>query len=198
MNSYLGQIMLIANNFVPKNWAPCDGQKMDIQQYPALFSLLGLTFGGDGRSNFALPDLRGRVAIHNGTLPGGLTYFRGDRGGADEVALDISEIPSHNHTAQMTPPTYEATVSPGCFKGFGTGGTDPEGKYPGPSPAGTGIYYDSASAEMASSPVDVIPQTAGSVAVGKTGNNGAHENRQPFLTLTYCICIDGIYPPRPQ
>ncbi len=197
MDAYYGQIMLVANYYYPDKWLPCNGQLMDIDDNTALYSLLGTTYGGNGSTNFALPDLRGRVAIHNGTRPGGMTYMRGDRGGIEGVALEISEIPSHNHAAQMTPPTYDATVSPGCFKGFGTGGTDPEGKYPGPSPAGTGIYYDSASAEMAPSEVGLTPKTAGAVAIGYTGGSNMHENRQPFLTLTYCICIDGIYPPRP-
>ncbi len=198
MDAYLGQIMLIANCFVPKKWAPCDGQLIDVEENPALFSLMGTTFGGDGHSNFALPDLRGRVAIHYGTRPGGFTYFKGQFGGFDSVLLFEEEIPSHKHSAQFVPPTFNASVAPGCFKGFGSGGTDPEGKYPGPSPAGKGIYYDSASAGMGSSTVDLSIDFTGSVNLSNTGGSRKHENRQPFLTLTYCICISGQYPPRPD
>ncbi len=198
MDAYLGQIMLIANFFVPNKWAPCDGQLIDIEENPALFSLLGNTFGGNGHSNFALPDLRGRVALHNGTLPGGFTYLRGQFGGYESVLLYEDQLPSHKHNTQYIPPTFDASVAPGCFKGFGSGGTDPEGKYPGPSPAGTGIYFDSASAVMGSSTVDLSVKTTGSVTLGDTGGNGKHENRQPYLALTYCICINGTYPPRPD
>ncbi len=100
--SYLGEIRMFAGSFAPDGWLFCDGQTLSISQYPTLYGLIGTTYGGDGQTNFNLPDLRGRVPIHQGTLqvPGGGTYVRGQSGGAERVTLTEQQIPAHNHVWQ--------------------------------------------------------------------------------------------------
>ncbi|MCA9638552.1 MAG: phage tail protein [Myxococcales bacterium] len=101
MEPFLGQIMMFAGNFAPRGWALCDGQLLPISQNQALFSILGTTYGGDGRTTFALPDLRGRAPIHAGHGPGLSDYRLGQKGGAESVTLTVNQMPSHNHTLAM-------------------------------------------------------------------------------------------------
>ena len=167
MEGYLGEIRLFGPNWAPRSWALCHGQLLPIAQNQSLFSILGTTYGGDGRTSFALPDLRGRTAIHEGSNPySGNSYRLGQKGGAENVILSVAEIPAHNHDPQ-------ATTNQGDD-------AEPTGRYPGEYPNGT----------FASSHNVTMGNTA------NTGGGQGHENMQPWLGLSYIICISGLFPSR--
>jgi microcystin-dependent protein len=161
---------MFAGNFAPRSWALCDGQLLAISQNDALFSLLGTTYGGDGRTTFALPDLRGRVPIHVGASVGGTNHALGQKAGEETHTVSVNEMPTHTHTAQAS---------------SDTGNT--------PIPTGNALA-DSAPTELyhgASSLVDLGPGT-----IADVGGGQAHNNMQPFITLNFCIALQGIFPPR--
>ncbi|MGE4369465.1 MAG: phage tail protein [Burkholderiaceae bacterium] len=160
---FLSEIRLMSFNFAPKGWALCDGQLLPINQNQALFSLLGTTYGGDGRVNFALPNLQGRTPIHMGNW-----HTLGERGGAQAHTLSISEIPTHTH-ALTTSNNNATTDTPG-----------------------TNVVMAQASTDMYRSPTSLVAMNPGSVA--NTGGSQAHLNMQPFLTLSFCIALQGIFP----
>ncbi len=164
---FLGEIRLFTFSFAPRGWARCDGQLLPIQSNQALFSLLGTTYGGNGTSNFALPDLRSRVAVGVG---GSLGFVEGQRVGAEAHTLLVSELPSHTHLASGS--TLAATS------------TNPANQIP--ARAATNPYR--------SNPVNVVAMDASSNTAA--GGSQAHENRQPFTTLNFCIALQGIFPPR--
>ena len=159
---FLSEIRLMSFVFAPKGWALCNGQLLPIQQNQALFSLLGTTFGGDGRVNFALPDLRGRAPIHVGS---GFTL--GQRGGEQAHTLSIAEIPTHTHTANFS--TQDANLAA------------PGGNFPAKT---LGPLYGP--------PQSLVAMNAN--AVTNVGGSQAHLNMQPFLTLSFCIALQGIFP----
>ncbi|MBK8623032.1 MAG: phage tail protein [Saprospiraceae bacterium] len=172
MEPYIGQVCLFGFNFAPRGWAQCNGQLMPIAQNSALFSLLGTTYGGDGRTTFALPDLRGRVALSQGQGPGLSSYPIGFAAGVESVTLTTSQLPAHNHPGQL----------------HASNGAANQEEAQNHLLSETAIYTDAAANQV---------MNAGAVTVGPTGNNQAHENRQPFLVLNYCIALEGIFPPRP-
>lgn len=173
MEMYIGQIIMFGGNFAPRSWALCDGQLLPISSYSALFSILGTTYGGDGRTTFALPDLRGSVPVHAGTGPGIPSVRLGQRGGAATNILTVQQMPAHAHTAavQATNPV-----------GRGEGTTDPTNGYP----AEGGNYATANNVAMA----------ANSVVVGNTGNNQPVNNMQPYVVVNYIIALEGLFPPR--
>jgi microcystin-dependent protein len=160
---FLSEIRLMSFIFAPKGWALCNGQLLPINQNQALFSLLGTTFGGDGRVNFALPDLRARVPIHVGS-----GHTLGERGGEQAHTLSISELPTHTHAVR-------------AHTGVGTG-----------SAPGTGTVLSKSPADLYGAPTGLTAlHSATSVT---TGGSQAHTNMQPFLTLSFCIALQGIFP----
>jgi microcystin-dependent protein len=171
---FLGQIIAFPYNFAPVGWMICDGQLLSISQYAALFSLLGTQFGGNGTTNFALPNLQGVVPVGVGQGAGLSNWPGGADGGTSTVSLSISEIPLHSHAFTTAAP--------------GRGHTDvstPSGDYP--DRLGTGSCFQTAFApnvQMAPTAIDV------------TGSGAAHNNMQPYLVLTYCIAVTGIFPAR--
>jgi len=170
-NPFLGEIDLVAFNFAPHGWASCNGQILPINQNQALFALLGTTFGGDGRTTFALPDLRGRRAIGFGQGPGLNPYTLGQLGGEETVSLTISQMPSHNHIPQA------ATAL---------------GTAPGP---GGNVWATQSQVFLYSlAPSGITPMNA--FAIGAAGGGQPHENRSPFLVLNYIIALQGIFPSR--
>ena len=159
---FLSEIRVMSFQFAPKGWALCNGQLLPINQNQALFSLLGTTFGGDGRVNFALPDLRGRTPIHVGS-----GHTLGERGGAQAHTLSIAELPTHTHVANAS--ANEATTDA------------PAGNVP--AKAGLNVYGSMAGAV-----------SMGPASITNTGGSQAHLNMQPFLTLSFCIALQGIFP----
>ena len=168
---FIGQIAFVPYNFAPKNWAECDGQLLPISQNTALFSLLGTTYGGNGQTNFALPDMRGRRVVDDGQGPGLQNYLVGDNGGQESVTLSTAELPAHNHTINAV--TADGNES------------SPTGNVP----ANTKILdkeYSSATPNT----------TMKNTIVGNTGGNQPHENRSPYLVLKCIIALQGVYPSR--
>jgi microcystin-dependent protein len=165
---YLGEIRIVGFGFAPKGWAPCNGQTMQISQYQALFSLLGTTFGGDGRSTFLLPDFRGRTAIEPGVLPNNPTYAWGQKGGEEAHTLIVAEMASHSHTAIAS--SAAATTA------------NPSGSF-----WATGVNQYAASA---------IGTPLAANAIVNAGGNQAHENRSPYLVVNFIIALVGIFPSR--
>ena len=166
---FLGQILLLPYNFAPRGWAFCQGQLLSISQNTALFSLLGTTYGGNGQTTFALPDLRGRVAISSGQGPGLQNYDLGGVGGNESVTLALNQMPLHNHQALAV--DDDATTSiPGNHALANI------------TPAG----YTTKNPTAAMSPG----------MIGNTGGNQPFQNLPPYLTLNYCIALEGIYPSR--
>jgi microcystin-dependent protein len=176
----LAEIRLFAGNFAPRNWAFCHGQLLPISRYTALFSLLGTMYGGDGKTTFALPDLRGRVAIGQGQGPGLTPYWPGDSSGSETVTLVANNLPLHSHTVS-------GTVSMDCYAGAGNSDT-PHNTYPAML-ADTEMYATATNAS-------VMPAMQHNLSVNATGASQAVNNMQPVLTLNYIICMAGIYPPR--
>lgn len=174
---FVAEIVIFPINFAPKGWAFCNGQILPITQNTALFSLLGITYGGDGKSTFALPDLQGRVPMHPGMGPGLSSYVLGQQGGLDKVTLLESEIPSHAHTlANLSYPT--ATVA---------NTTKPARAYwaavPGKNLYSTQFFTGQ---KLKFQVMDIAE-----------GGNQPHNNLQPYLTLNFCIALQGIFPQRP-
>ena len=173
MEGMIGQVMLFAGNFAPRSWAFCDGQLLAISQNTALFSILGTTYGGDGRTTFGLPDLRGRCAIGPRTGPGLSNRSLGQKGGTETNTLNTTQIPSHGHSFVVN-----ASGEPGTSAVPAAG--------VGPAEAETDIYG---------------PSSASTVAMfsGSTGNTGGNQpvnNMQPYLAINYIIALIGIYPSR--
>jgi microcystin-dependent protein len=174
---FMSEIKIISFNFAPKGWAFCNGQLLPINQNQALFSLLGTTYGGDGRVTFGLPDLRGRIPVGAGQ---GISL--GERGGEYAHTLLISEMPTHNHLLMADAATAGSsnTNTPDVTKvlgqSAGTGGSPP-------APFGVNMY------STASPNVALAPQS-----ISNNGGSQPHENEQPFLTLNFCIALQGIFP----
>jgi microcystin-dependent protein len=163
---FLSEIRIMSFVFAPKGWALCNGQLLPINQNQALFSLLGTTFGGDGRVNFGLPDLRSRVPIHVGS-----GHTLGERGGEQSHTVSISELPTHTHVLQAS--SSPANASP-------------------PSPQNATILADSAPGQAYGSPAGLAAM--GPSHVTNTGGSQAHLNMEPFLVLSFCIALQGIFP----
>lgn len=165
---FMSEIRVFSFNFAPKGWAMCNGQLLPINQNQALFSLLGTTYGGDGRVNFALPNLQGRTALHMGT-----GYVQGQRGGEEAHTLVLSEMPAHTHPASADATNGNATLA------------NPTGNLPANNPAIP--MYSGGSGNMASMYAQMV---------STMGGGQPHENRQPFLALNFCIALSGIFPSR--
>lgn len=178
MEPFIGEIIMFGGNFAPRNWALCNGQLLSINENSALFSILGTTYGGDGRTTFGLPDLRGRVAMHEGTGPGLSTRRLGEKGGSETNILNVNQLPSHNHVAS-------GAVSPQCANAGGDE-TNPGGGYM--ATAGTDLYAETPNAVMGESSV--------AITVGNTGANQSVNNVQPFQCVNYIICLIGTFPSR--
>jgi microcystin-dependent protein len=174
MEQFIGQIMMFGGNFAPRSWALCNGQLLPIASYSALFSILGTTYGGDGRSTFALPDLQGRVPVHAGNGAGLPPVRLGEKAGTPTNTLTVGQLPSHNHTGAVQ------AVSP-LARGAATT-PDPTNAYN----AQGGVYAPGKNASMA----------ADSVSVGLTGSNQPINNMQPFTSVNYIIALEGLFPPR--
>ena len=170
---FLAEIIMFGGNFNPRGWAFCDGQLLPISQNTALFSLLGTTYGGDGRTTFALPDMRGRVPIHPGSGPGLSTYRLGEKGGVEDVTLNTTQIPAHSHTGHMR---------------ANSGGNDSEDP--------TGGSLAEAAANIYNTTAPDVNMIGGSVQTDNTGGSQSHTNIQPFLCVNFIIALTGVFPSR--
>ena len=166
MEPFIGEIRLVPFNYAPKGWAFCAGQLLPINQNQALFALLGTTYGGNGQTTFALPDLRGRIPIGAGQSTAGSSYPLGATGGQETVKLTTRQLPGHAHAVHAS--DAAATTK------------NPTGAYP----ARGGAYAAAQNVRMKAA------------MVGRTGRSEEHENRQPYLGLNYIIALQGIFPPQ--
>ncbi|HVR08356.1 MAG TPA: tail fiber protein [Thermoanaerobaculia bacterium] len=174
-NPFLAEIRIFPFNFAPKGWAFCDGQILPLSQNTALFSLLGTTYGGDGKSNFALPNMQGNAPMHPGQGPGLSLHDLGETGGSDTVTLLESEMPAHSHSLTANSLNSATAQTPASNLGLAKSKTI-QAYFPGsPVPATT---------------------TIADVAVAPAGGDQPHNNLQPYLTLNFCIALQGVYPPR--
>jgi microcystin-dependent protein len=173
-NPFVAEIRIFPFNFAPKDWAFCDGQIMSISQNTALFSLLGTTYGGDGKSNFALPNMQGSAPMHPGQGPSLSLHDLGETGGTDTVQLIQSEIPQHSHT--MMAANFPADQST-------------------PSPARALARSVNAAAYVSGASQSTFVQMNDNM-LAPTGGDQPHNNLMPYLTLNFCIALQGVYPPR--
>ena len=184
---FLGEIILVAFDFAPTGWAECNGQLLSIAEYEPLFNLIGTTFGGDGETTFALPDLRGRVPVQFGTGPGLSTYGFAESFGNETVTLLTTQLPAHTHPVDAT--AFGATM--GCQTSAGNQ-RSPAGNVPALEAAGVTRPYSSLppNADMRSGALAVT----GTATVVNAGTTQAHANLQPILALKFCISLFGVYP----
>lgn len=169
---FVAEIRIFPFNFAPKGWAFCDGQILPLSQNTALFSLLGTTYGGNGKSNFALPNMQGNAPMHPGQGPGLSLHDLGETGGSETVSLLESEIPSHSHTlrADILDIADTNVVSPNASFALSSGGT---------------LYQGTPNVDLSGN------------SLAPAGGDQPHNNMQPYLTLSFCISLQGVYPPRP-
>jgi microcystin-dependent protein len=174
---YIGEIRIFAGNFAPSGWFFCNGQLLPISQYSALFSILGVQYGGNGTTNFGLPNLQGSVPVGSGDGPGLTPRIVGEIGGSDNVSLLSTEMPAHNHRPM----------------GYATDGTTTE-------PAGNVWAQTSVKSRQGVTPVNLFNTTPdtpmSAMALGVNGSSQPHNNMQPFLGLNFIICYNGDFPPR--
>ncbi|HEX6608874.1 MAG TPA: tail fiber protein [Chloroflexia bacterium] len=165
---YLGEIRMFAGNFAPLGWAFCNGQLLPIAQYDALYAILGTTYGGDGQTTFALPDLRGRGPIHAGQGPGLSNHPQGEQGGTETVTLTVAQMPGHTHV-------------PAASSAAGTS-SHPTGAVWAASSTSDNQYASSTK----------TPMNPGTVSAA--GGNQPHDNLQPLLAINFIIALEGIFP----
>jgi microcystin-dependent protein len=172
-NQFVGEIRIFAGNFAPTGWALCNGQLMSISQNTALFSLLGTQFGGDGKSNFGLPDLQGAVPMHQGQGPGLSERFIGETGGEPNVTLINTEMPMHSHQASGIAASDSTSPNPAVVWGSLAGRNPPP-------------LYQSGNTDVTMNPF----------ALSVTGSSFPHNNLQPLLVLNFIIALQGVFPAR--
>jgi microcystin-dependent protein len=165
---YLGEVRPLSFNFAPKGWAQCNGQTLSITQNQALFALLGTTYGGNGTTNFQLPNLQSRVPVHRSTDG---TYIQGATGGAEQVTILTGSMPQHNHAFVGTTATASTRVPTGLMA---------------TSVVTTNYYYSPPTNQAALNPA----------TISAAGGNQPHSNIQPYLTINYCIALQGVFPSR--
>lgn len=168
---FIGEIRMFAGNFAPANWAFCDGSLLPIGQYDALFALIGTTYGGDGLTTFALPDLRGRVPVHMGQGAGLSPRVIGEAGGVEQVSLVTSQVPAHAHVLAASSAGATAGTPVGTVTAAATVAT-------------TKMYADAAAS----------PTNMAAAAVSSVGDGFPHENRMPYLAISFIIALYGIFP----
>lgn len=171
MDPFVAEVRIFAGNFPPRGWASCDGQLLPISQNTALFSLLGTTYGGDGRSTFALPDLAGSAPMQQGNGPGLTPRMLGEMSGSPSVTLIVTEMPAHTHTVMTANDSADTNQSTGNALARSTGAS-----VYGPKVGGS---------------ANTAPQN-----IGLTGQSQPHNNMQPFLSLYFIIALQGIFPQR--
>jgi len=168
---YIGEIRMFAGSFAPRGWAYCDGQLLAVSQNDALFSLFGIIYGGDGRSTFGLPDLRGRVPIHQGQGPGLVNRGLGSKAGLENVTVTTAQLASHNHELRASADPAEDN--------------DPAGHVPARSTSAS-LYADDRQTYLGES----------AIGNSRTGGTQSHSNVMPFLCINFIVALFGVYPSR--
>ncbi len=187
---FIGMIILVPYNFAPRGFAFCNGQILSIAQNTALFSLLGTTYGGNGQTTFALPDLRGRVPVSSGQGPGLNNYDLGEVTGVETLTLNINQMPVHNHVVSM------AGVNATANARTANGNTrNPANALPAVEAAGVTATYSDLPGPVAAMSSQAI-SIAGSPTIANSGGSQPFSIVQPLLTLNYCIALEGIFPSR--
>ena len=181
---FTGQVEIFGFAFAPRNWAQCNGQILGIQQNQALFSLLGTTYGGNGVTTFALPNLQSRVPVGMGTDPVQAPWTLGQAGGSESVKLTSFQLPAHDHQVKASSGTDTKTNTTTADPTVGLG-------------QATGTLPDSTTFDVLDYVVDAAPAgTMGISAISPATGGQPHENRMPLLALNFCICLAGLYPSR--
>jgi len=178
MDNFLAEIRIFPYDFAPANWALCNGQLMPISQNTALFALLGVTYGGDGRTTFALPNLQGAVPVGVGQAVSGTRWSLGQATGTSSYTLQQAEMPVHNHTLMASSTVGTQTTSTGAQIANGV-----VGSFRGGSSA---LIYSNGAPNAALNPQSIVP----------SGGNQPHNNMMPYLGFNFCIALRGIFPPR--
>ena len=173
MDAFLGEIRVFPYNFVPKGWAACNGQQLLVNQNTALFAIIGTIYGGDGTENFAVPNLQGAVPMHPGKTEI-KTHVLGEQGGTATVTLTQATMPLHNHRLMASVENAtQGTPNASVVLATSQGGS---------------LYQNVTNSNLTMLNLSALPPA---------GGDGAHNNMMPYLTLNFCICLDGIFPPRP-
>lgn len=194
---FLGEIIMFAGNFAPRGWAFCNGQLLSIQQNSALFAILGTTYGGDGQATFGLPNLQGRVPVHQGQSPGTSLYTLGQVSGTENVTLTVNELPAHSHTVALSG-TGNVSVALGASSANGNAST------PGPTtvPAKVPNGLAALNAFSTTAPDTTLLPVSTTTTVNVNGNTGVVGNNlpvpivQPYVVVNFIIAIEGIFPSR--
>jgi microcystin-dependent protein len=186
---FLGMIILVPYNFAPQGWAFCAGQILPISQNTALFSLLGTTFGGNGQTTFALPDLRGRVPLGTGQGPGLSNYDVGQNGGTESVTLTVNEMPTHTHPIALNNLTATANA-----RNTAGNSQTPVGSVPAVEAAGVTATYSNAAPNATMAPGAI--SVTGTATAGPMGASLPVPILPPYLAVNYCIALQGIFPSR--
>jgi len=209
MDFFMGGIINFGGNFAPRDWAFCDGQLIDISQNQALFAILGTIWGGDGRTNFAVPDMRSRAPIGVGRGPGLTQANQGDHRGSETTTMSLQQLPVHNHPATFTgtgggPGSLTATTTVNAFDG-GSTDTSAAGKYWAATKSGLSTLASYAASKDVTMAADAVTTeitgksggiTGGTVTVDNQGSGQPFSIMQPTLGMQYIICLKGIFPTR--
>jgi len=170
---FIGEIRMFGGSFPPSGWLFCEGQLVPISENDALFTLIGTTYGGDGQTTFALPDLRGRLPVHQGTGPGGNNHVIGEQGGTEQVTITVQQLPGHNHPAL-------------CVSGAGAQASPANNMWAG-TQSGIQAYADPPNAQGAEVPMNALN-------ISGTGGNQPHDNMAPYLVVSFIISLFGEFP----
>lgn len=182
MDGFLGEIKMFAGSYAPANWAFCWGQMLAINDYNALYAVLGTTYGGDGRNTFALPDMRGRAPVGAGTGPGLTSRISGQMSGQERVSLTVNDIPAHSHGVSGLTATVECN--------------NVSGEEAAPAGLQFGIAVDNSYNETTPAGTMAPGNVAFGGQVDPEGGSISHSNMQPWMGINYIICLMGMYPPR--
>lgn len=213
MDAFIGTVMLVANNYAPLGWVDCNGQLLNINAYQALYSLLGTTYGGDGRTTFGVPNLQGRVPVGIGQGAGLNNYVLGATGGTETVTLTANQMPAHTHNATQANSTVSGGTVSGATVTIKAASNAGDHNSPAANDAlGAFSYNGDAVNAYVSGVTPTVALQGGSISGGSisgatvtngaitnapTGGNQAHSNMQPYIALRYIICTEGIYPQHP-
>ncbi len=208
---FVGEISYVAFNFAPQGWFQCDGQTLPINQYQALFALIGTTYGGNGTTTFALPDMRGRVAVHQGQHPGGSMYTLGQTAGNENTTLTVNQLPAHTHAATANS-VSNSTIAPGATatstlkavnsdadqkNASGNSLANAKGLNSNYSAAAPNVSMNAASIETTLNGLGITTTTNTTVSIAPAGNSQPLSIMQPYTVVNCIIAWNGVFPSRP-